>query len=113
MVNISEMEKWNIKKWINKGNNIKKYLNEEEAKQLNEVQEEVGKIGQLGVKNLSSYAKQELKKLSEQLLEDIGKDEFLKKARDLKEKVQNAEKEVKENIKMEIKKEMAIIRYKS
>lgn len=113
MVNISEVEKWNIKKWINKGNNIKKYLNEEEAKQLNEVQEEVGKIGQLGVKNLSSYAKQELKKLSEQLLEDIGKDEFLKKARDLKEKVQNAEKEVKENIKMEIKKEMAIIRYKS
>ena len=113
MYQINEMERWSIKKWINKGNSVKKYLNEEEKKQLNEVQEEVSKIGQLGVKNLSSYAKQELKKLSEQLIEDIGKEEFFKKSNDLKEKIQSAEKEVKENIKMEIKKEMAIIRYKS
>ena len=113
MYQINEIERWSIKKWINKGNSVKKYLNEEEKKQLNEVQEEVSKIGQLGVKNLSSYAKQELKKLSEQLIEDIGKEEFFKKSNDLKEKIQSAEKEVKENIKMEIKKEMAIIRYKS
>ena len=113
MYQINEMERWSIKKWINKGNSVKKYLNEEEKKQLNEVQEEVSKIGQLDVKNLSSYAKQELKKLSEQLIEDIGKEEFFKKSNDLKEKIQSAEKEVKENIKMEIKKEMAIIRYKS
>ena len=113
MYQINEMERWSIKKWINKGNSVKKYLNEEEKKQLNEVQEEVSKIGQLDVKNLSSYAKQELKKLSEQLIEDIGKEEFFKKSNDLKEKIQSAEKEVKENIKMEIKKEMAIIRYKT
>ena len=113
MYQINEIERWSIKKWINKGNSVKKYLNEEEKKQLNEVQEEVSKIGQLDVKNLSSYAKQELKKLSEQLIEDIGKEEFFKKSNDLKEKIQSAEKEVKENIKMEIKKEMAIIRYKS
>ena len=35
------------------------------------------------------------------------------KSNNLKEKKQRAKKEVKENIKIEIKKEMAIIRYKS
>ena len=53
------------------------------------------------------------KKVESVLFLKILYSSFLKKARDLKEKVQNAEKEVKENIKMEIKKEMAIIRYKS